>query len=248
MQLRDRLLPPRRLQRYGRGEFAESGDRFLAALLDLAGLGPGQRVLDVGCGCGRLARPLAGFLDPERGSYDGFDVDRAAIGWCRRAYARRHPRFHFMLADLFHPRFHPGGAHRAAEYRFPYADRSFDLVMAAEVHGHLLEEESAHYLAEAARVLAPGGRLLATCFVLDGASRAAIASGAATFAFLDAHEEVAVVSEDHPEEAVAYGRDWLLGRLADGGLELETFVPGTWRGGDDDGDGELLDTVVARRA
>lgn len=243
---RDPLIPPRRLQRYGRGDFAETGDAYLRQLLDLAGLEPGHRVLDIGCATGRLARPLAGFLDPERGSYDGFDVEREAIGWCRRRYGRRHPNFRFLRADEFNGRSHPGGAHRAAEYPFPYDDGAFDLVIATSVFPHLLEEEAARYLAESGRVLAPRGRLFATIFVLDDDSRARIASGEATFPFLDAHEHVAVVSEDLPEESVAYGEAWLADRFSETGLELETLRAGTWRGRDEGLD--LLDIVVARRA
>ena len=239
MLRKDPLIPPRRLQKYGRGEWTESGDRALGWLLDYAGLRPDSRVLDVGCGTGRLARPIVGFLDG--GTYDGFDIDREAIGWCRRAY-RRHRNARFVRADLFHPRFHPGGAHRAAEYRFPYDDASFDVVVSTSVFPHLLEEEAAHYLAESARVLAPGGQLLATFFVLDQQSRAAIAAGQATFPFLDADEHVAVVSEEHPDEAVAYDAGWIA-RAFPGAIDVR---PGTWRGIDDAAD--LLDVVVAQRA
>lgn len=222
MLRREPLIPPKRLQRYGRGDFVAAGDAHLGQLLDLAGLQPGHRVLDVGCGTGRMARPLAGYLDPARGSYEGFDLDREAIGWCRRAYRRRHPNARFLRGDLFHPRLHPGGAHTAAEYRFPYEDGSFDLVVATSIFPHLLESETAHYLSEIGRVLAPGGRLFAT------------------FSFLEADQHVAVVSEDLPDEAVAYDRDWLQAR-APGRIELH---PGAWRGGDGL---DLLDIVVAAR-
>ena len=167
----DPLIPPRRRQFVGRGDFAATGEEFLAHFLELAGLAPADRVLEVGCGIGRMARPLARFLDPAQGSYEGFDVDREGIGWCRRAYARRHPNFRFQVADLYNRRYHPGGQHSASEYRFPYDDASFDLVIATSVFTHLLEQEADHYLAETARVLAPGGRLFATFFVLDDDSR-----------------------------------------------------------------------------
>ncbi|MCW2990764.1 MAG: class SAM-dependent methyltransferase [Solirubrobacterales bacterium] len=234
---RDPLIPPKRLLRYGRADFAERGDGYLGHLLDLGLIQRGHRVLDVGCGPGTLARPLVRYLDD--GAYEGFDIDRAAIGWCRRAYRRRHPRARFVRADVFHPRIHPGGAHTAAEYRFPYDDASFDLVLAASVFPHMLEAETARYLEEARRVLRPGAALLATFFVLDDGSRAAIAAGEATFDFLDPEQHVAVVSEDLPDEAVAYDRGWIGERL---GLEPEVHE-GRWRGGEGL---ELVDIVVVR--
>lgn len=241
----DPLVPPRPLQFVGEGDFAETGDEFLGHFIDLAGLEPDHRVLDVGCGIGRMARPLLGFLDPERGSYDGFDVHRKGIGWCRRRYAR-HPHFRFLRADLYNRVYHPGGAHRAAEYRFPYDDRSFDLVIATSVFTHLLEEEADHYLAESARVLADGGRMLATFFVLDDESRRRIAAGTAGMPFLDPEAHVAVVSEDLPEEAVAYDAGWIDERLAAHGLARVLRRPGTWSGREDGL--SFQDIVVAARA
>ena len=59
----DPLVPPRRLQFVGRGDFVETGDEFMRHFLDLAGLKAHHRVLDVGCGIGRMARPLARTVD-----------------------------------------------------------------------------------------------------------------------------------------------------------------------------------------
>src|SRR5690349_1101666 len=76
----DPLVPPRRLQFVGAGDFAATGDEFLGHLVDLAGLEPTSDVVDIGCGIGRIARPLAGYLTT--GSYAGFDVDPRGIAWC----------------------------------------------------------------------------------------------------------------------------------------------------------------------
>lgn len=224
----DPLVPPRRLDFVGHSDFAATGDEFLGHFVTLAGLIPDERVLDIGCGIGRMARPLAGFLSP-RGSYDGFDINAEGIAWCREHYAP-YPNFRFVLADLYNSRYHPQGTQRAAEFRFPYDDGSFDFALATSVWTHLLEPEADHYLAETTRVLTPGGRALITFFLLDEGSRAALRAGRATLAFRDADGDVAVVDPEVPEEAVAFSARWLDDALGRHGLRRRDAHPGTWRG------------------
>jgi SAM-dependent methyltransferase len=219
----DRLVPPRRLDYAGHSDFVETGDEFLSYFVDLGGLQPGHAVLDVGCGIGRMARPLVGYLDAG-GSYDGFDVNRDAIGWCRRRYAR-HDNFRFQVADLYNRRYNPRGAHAATEYHFPYDNDRFDLVVATSVLTHLLESEADHYLSEIMRVVKPDGRAIVTFFLLNAESRAAIKEGRSALAFLDPDDHVSVLDADLPEEAVAYDEDWVRGHLA-----VEHVGWGSWCG------------------
>jgi SAM-dependent methyltransferase len=240
----DRLVPPRRLDFVGHSDFVETGDEFLGHFVELGGLQPGHHVLDVGCGIGRMARPLTGYLSAE-GAYEGFDVNREGIGWCRRRYAR-FGNFRFQVADLYNRRYNPHGAHAAGEYRFPYEDGRFDFAFATSLLTHLLEDEADHELAELARVLRPGGRCLTTWFLLDETSRRGIAEGRSGLPFLDAHEHVAVVSEDVPEEAVAYDADWVRERHEAHGLAVLDVRPGSWSGRTEHL--SFQDIVVAERA
>ena len=218
----DPLVPPRRLWgTVGQGDFAAVGDEFLGHLVALADLTPASDVLDVGCGIGRIARPLAGFLD--HGTYAGFDVDRHAIDWCRAHYPA--DRFRFDVADLRNARYHPEGTQDARTFRFPYDDGSFDVAVITSVLTHLLEPEAEHYLAETLRVLRPGGRLLATFFLLDDASRSALRDGRAAVAFRDPDRPVAIADPEIPEEAVAYDLAWVRERL-----DVSAVEPGAWRG------------------
>ena len=211
---RDRLIPPRRLQPDGDGDFASTGEEILSHCVELAGLEPDERVLDVHCGIGRVARPLAGFLG-ERGSYAGFDADPIGVGWCQARYPER---FAFTVTD----------GHGAP---FPCEDASVDLVVVPVALTRVLEGEAERYLAETARVLRPGGRLLAGLFVLDDASRAAIADERSSLHFLQPQAHVAVLRDEDPEDAVAYDEAWLRDALSRAGLTVRApgFHPGSWR-------------------
>jgi SAM-dependent methyltransferase len=161
---RDPELPPHRYRQIGPGDFRERG-RQLAALLVKNGLQPDHRVLDIGCGIGRVALGLTNVLS-RQGSYDGFDVDARAVKWCRNNLSPRYPNFRFTHANVATAR-HKRNDVAAAEYRFPYDDASFDFAFATSVFTHLEMPAALHYFREAHRVLRPGGILLATVFLFD---------------------------------------------------------------------------------
>jgi SAM-dependent methyltransferase len=224
----DRLVPPRRLDFVGHSDFVRTGAEYLDLFTRLGGLQPTDRVLDVGSGIGRMARPLTGFLR-DGGSYDGFDINAEGVAWCRTRY-RPFPAFTFTLADLHNRRYNPAGTQPASSFRFPYEDASFDFVLLTSVLTHLVQDECDHYLAECARVLAPGGRLFATFFLLDEESRGLIAAGRSSLAFPAAADPMAVVDEAVPEEAVAYTTAWVEATLARHGLTATGRHPGSWCG------------------
>lgn len=176
---RDPLLPPARLMFVGgdRRDFRALGDKWLETFIHVADLEPHEQVLDVGCGVGRMAVALTGYLAPDA-SYDGFDIVRQGIEWCQRAITSRYPSFRFQHADLYNGEYNPRGTVQASEYRFPYGDGSFDFVFLTSVFTHMLPPDIRHYLAEVRRVLKPNGRCLVTWFVLDAEARERIAAGA----------------------------------------------------------------------
>ncbi len=243
----DPLVPPRRMHFVGHADsdFVATGDEFLGHFRALGGLQPTDRVLDIGCGIGRMARPLTSFLGAG-GSYDGFDVNPDGIAWCAERYAGDHPNFTFVAADLFNSRYNPAGSQSAAQFTFPYDDGRFDFALATSVFTHLLEGEAERYLAEAARTLAPGGRLFATWFLLDDGSRAALTAGRAALAFPDPDAHVSLLDEEVPEEAVAFDRAWLMDALGRHGLTLTGVHEGGWRG-ERGGAPSFQDIVVATK-
>ena len=227
----DRLVPPRRLAGLvGDSDFVATGEEIAGLLDELAGLRAGERLLDIGCGFGRAARALTARLGPD-GSYEGFDTSAEAVAWCARRYPRRHPAFRFTHLDVRNATYNPEGAMAARDADFPYEDASFDVALAASVFTHLLTDGADHYLAETARVLRPGGRLLATLFVLDDEARRLQREGAPAIAFRQEHWPALVSDPAEPEAAVGYDEGWLRARLSDHGLTLRDPIRrGTWSG------------------
>jgi SAM-dependent methyltransferase len=121
------------------GDFEAMGAIQMATLRHF-GLQPDARVVDVGCGVGRLAVPLSGFLT---GDYLGTDTNAAFLRAARRAV--KAPNFRFE---------------RVTRLAIPAPAGSVDVVCFFSVFTHLLHEHTYLYLEEAKRVLAPHGRIV----------------------------------------------------------------------------------------
>ncbi len=239
------LVPPRRLMFMGTPDYVVVGDEFLGHFRALGHLEPGHRVLDVGCGIGRMARPLTGYLD-ERGSYDGFDVDAAGVAWCQRNVSPRFPRFRFRHVDVRNDRYNPRGRVPPGELRFPFEDASFDFVFLTSVFTHMLPVDTGHYLREVSRVLAPGGRCLSTWFLRNEESDRLAREGKPFLALPHELDGCLVLDPAVPGDAIAIPEERALAAISDAGLELEPPVRyGRWAGRD--AFLTFQDVVVARK-
>jgi SAM-dependent methyltransferase len=98
------------------------------------------RVLDWGCGCGRVTRHFG----PLPVSVTGVDVDRETVGWCRE--------------NLPFGTYEPIPLHPPMQFN----DGSFDLAIGVSIFTHLKEPDQFAWLAELRRVVRPGGVLLMT--------------------------------------------------------------------------------------
>ena len=225
---RDPLIPPGNLLSVGIGDYRTVGEEFLRLFRE-DGLLPNHRVLDVGCGTGRMAMPLSGFLGP-RGSYEGFDVSRPMIVWCRRAISRRFPAFRFTHADVSNSEYNPDGQIKPRDFAFPYRDDSFDFIFATSLFTHLLPEACARYVGEIARVLAPGGRCFLTAFLLNERSRSAAGAGLAAYRFEHWAQEAWVEYPNRPEAVVAHDEGELIRLVTQAGLSIVSTRYGDWTG------------------
>jgi len=118
--------------------YLETGRKMYASCL-LSGLKEVDTVLDFGCGNGRLAQYLQGFL---RGKYYGVDISEILIEDAKKKISSSN--FTFLVNER--PTLH-----------FP--DRYFDFICAFSVITHLDIEYTKELLQEWKRLLKPGGNL-----------------------------------------------------------------------------------------
>ena len=112
-------------------------------------VGPGDRVLDMGCGGGRHAFALY-----RRGAHvTALDMDAAELEDVSAMFAA-------MAQEGEAPEGASAAAVRGTAYGLPFADATFDRVVCSEVLEHLHEDSRA--MRELTRVLKPGGLMAVT--------------------------------------------------------------------------------------
>jgi SAM-dependent methyltransferase len=193
-----------------------------------ADLGPEDRVLDIGCGNGRLTWPMVEGLSP-KGGYVGFDVSWPAIRYCRRRFGAERPDFEFHHIDIHNGVYNPRGVVAETETCFPCADGVITLAFANSVFTHLPIETIHRYLHETRRVLAPGGRAVFTAFVLTPQVRDWIAEGHSFLPFKPWGDGAMTVDPHWPENAVAYDEEVLREAVEAAELTLDRVLVGRWR-------------------
>lgn len=116
-------------------------DRHLLTLLSLSA---SDRVLDLGCGTGVLTRMIGDRLDATAGGESvGIDAAARMIAVARKKRASQTCRFEVMAAE-----------------DLAFADAGFDAVVSSLFFHHVPLDLKQDALAEAFRVLKPGGRLV----------------------------------------------------------------------------------------
>jgi SAM-dependent methyltransferase len=224
-------LPPRRLMwQAGDGDFEAIGNEFLQYFVRLCGLRPYESVLDVGCGAGRMALPLATYLDG-KARYVGMDVAKESVRWCTENIGSRFPNFEFRHIDVFNRKYNPTGKIGGSDYSFPFEDCSFDLVFLTSVFTHMLPPEVTNYIGEMARVLKAGGRCLVTFFLLNEEADQLCRSGRSQVPFLYCYDGYSTQDVRDPELAVAYQESYVRKQFERHGLRIrEPVCFGSWAG------------------
>lgn len=203
---------------------ASIGREMFDLLRDHCGLDSSSVVLDIGCGCGRIATPIAGYL--KDGVYHGVDIVKPMVDWCNENISTRAPRFHFHHADVSNTLYRAEGQ-PADSYTFPFPDAAFDVIFATSVFTHLVPASAHQYAKEVARLLRPkNGRGFLTFFLLNDEFR--LRRKQAKVDFPHQCDGYWVADRDNPEAVVAFEEADASAMLRNASLSVEQFSPGQW--------------------
>jgi SAM-dependent methyltransferase len=157
---------------------------------------PDGDVMEIGCGCGRLALPLEGGWF--NGTYLGVDVDAEMIEYCRHRFSP--PRFSFVLSSQTSELYRSSGGERAQSWA---PAQSRDFVFSLSLLSHLLEPQLREVVAQTSRILRKGGWAYMSFFALE------YVRPNDRWTFEHPVGNARVESVKHPEAAVAYKEDFL---------------------------------------
>src|SRR5216684_5935006 len=156
-----RELPPNHLRiRIGAGNrifnghvnFIEVSSRCWLTFLSRNYCNSSSDVVELGCGCGRVARALK---DPWfEGTYVGVDIDSEMLEYCRHNFPAG--RFEFFLSPHKSTTYSPHNLSVTSEAECTLAiaaPDSKDFVYSLSLYSHLLEKELIDYLKETYRIL-----------------------------------------------------------------------------------------------
>jgi len=179
-------------------------------------------VVELGCGCGRLARPLR---DPPwdpwfEGTYVGVDIDREMIEYCRSNFPA--DRFQFILSPHRSSTYSANNLHGSQEptSKFVIADeQSKDYVYSLSLYSHLLEKEVVEYMRESHRILRINGIMFMTFFCIDHVELGG------RWTFRHRCGNAYIESAQYPEAAVAYHEAFMVDFAKSVGFREVTVAP-----------------------
>ena len=209
-------------------------------------LASSESILDVGCGCGRIAAALTQYVD-QKSHYIGIDIVPGLIDFARNFITPRYPSFQFVLLNQSNSSYDSWRQKEAetgiARLTEAASAQSIDLAISVSLFTHLDFAPALAMLTSIRDALKNDGRLFMTIFVLDASARDGVEAGRTAFSFKHRTPSGKLFAEknDDPTFAVAYDGALLDELISSAGFQLERRVAGYWSIG---GTGETFQDVL----
>ena len=192
-----------------------------------AQLTPSSRILDIGCGCGRVATAFTRYLD-ETGDYLGLDVWDEGIRWCTEHITAERPTFRFRTVPATNNYYYAPDSGTPNQFGLGFVPANhFDCIFALSVFTHLRLADARQYFDLIARSLSKDGVGYLTFFVIDDEVRAFVKRTGNHTAVSPAGDGMRYAYE-RQDFFAGYDEPLLLSQFAEFGLEVVNQSRGSW--------------------
>lgn len=130
-------------------------------LVDYCDLTKDSRILDFGCGQGRLLNGIT-HLQKKFSTYEGLDTKMDSINWCNRWLSDYTGKFEFIYLPAFNARYNKTAN---GLMPLPFDEAQYDIIFLNSVFSHMLSDDIIFYLNEFYRVIQRGGMIYLTAFI-----------------------------------------------------------------------------------
>jgi len=188
---------------------------------------------------------LTEYLSKE-GKYEGFDVVKKGVDWCKKGIGKDFANFNFTYVPLFNDLYNTS-TNKADEFKFPYPESTFHTTFSFSVFTHMKLSEIDHYFQEINRVLKPGGKSLNTFFLYDDSDSDYIAKREG-FSFPVDRGNFKLMNEKVEGANIAIHKDEIHAMAKRNGLKVNLIQDGFWKyGKEKSNSNEYQDIVVVEK-
>ncbi len=222
----------------GGGDPVAIGNKNVETLAHFTDLKEGLRVLDFGCGCGRVALPLLDIIG-ESGHLVGVDIIPELVDFCRAEISSeyKNTEFYQLIADNSH---YTDWTSTQDKSKSVINDLSqvkgegFDLIFAFSVFTHLDLADTKKYLEALSQLLKPNGSLVISVLLINESSRAWMRDGNPNVPFnksvLLKNKKIYFGNRADKLAAVGFSEANLIGYAQHSGLDVVQICYGNWPG------------------
>jgi len=212
---------------------------------DWLNISKSSSVLDIGCGCGRLALHFLNEI-AEPGSYCGLDCSKNLVDFCHQSLKPANQAFSFQHLDSRNGSYNPEGKNDPTSLKLPFPDGRFSAAIAWSVFTHMDFDSVKNYVNEIHRVLSEDGLFCFTMNLHDSGTLQRITDGQSTLILSKmVGSDSYVLNPQRPEDCFSHDRQAMESAIEESGFEILESLEGWWSFGNPNG--EYHDCIVAKK-
>ncbi len=222
----------------GGGDPVDIGQSNIDVMDNMLEIVPGMKVLDFGCGCGRVALPILERIG-DAGRLVGVDIIPELIQFCQDEIKALHPNSDFYQLNAKNSHYKKwtkdqlAGINQIDELS-EIPESGFDLIFAFSVFTHLGIADSKKYLEQLSKLLGRNGKLVISALFINESSRRGVRNNTASVPFsprkIEKRRDVYFCTVRDKLGGVGYREESFIEMAAGAGLEPSRIYYGEWPG------------------